>query len=158
MIFKGADDEKLPCIEELNFSNALPNSTLQLTSNQESQYNSLPDLQETQIKNGTLLVQQLNIARPQSAAETAGPKNSFYLEIDEDNQSEQSDDLSTSGCGSLDPIYYSISSMSAKHSWIINEAFESDLEDFTETGSGYTTPEKRVTPPLPRRSPLNVNT
>ena len=106
--------------------------------------------------NVPLLVPQLNIARPHSSAETAGQKNSFYLEIDEDNRSMLSDD-STSGCGSLDPIYYSISSMSAKHSWIINEAFESDLEDLDDlTGSGYTTPEKRGTPPIPRRSTRNV--
>ena len=89
------------------------------------------------------------IERPSSAAEVMGPKDSFYLEIDEDNISEKSDD-STSGCGSFDPIYYSISSMSAKHSWIINDAFESDLEELA--GSGYTTPEKRGTPPIPRRS------
>ena len=113
-------------------------------------------MQENPSKSGTLLVQQLNIERPNSVSENAGPKNSFYLEIDEDNQSENSDDLSTSGCGSLDSIYYSISSVSAKNSWIINDAFESDLEDFTESGSGYTTPEKRVTPPIPRRSMKNV--
>ena len=86
----------------------------------------------------------------------AQPKNSFYLEIDEDNHSENSDEFNTSGCSSLDPIYCSISSMSAKHSWIINECFESDQEDLSEEGSGYTTPEKRVTPPLPKRSTKNV--
>ena len=131
---------------------------MDLDYNNDSKYQHPPlETQLNQGNRGTLFVQQLNTTKPNSGMKNAEPKNSFYLEIDEDNQSENSDDFDTSGCSSLDPIYCSISSMSAKNSWIINEAFESDPEDVSETGSGYTTPEKRVSPPFLRRSTVNVS-
>ena len=109
------------------------------------------DQEDAGVDHSGLIVQQLNIERPTTMLN--GPKKSFYLDINED-----SDNSSTSGFDSLDPVYYSISSVSAKDSWIINDALESDIEEFIEIGSGYTTPEKQVTPPVPRRPTNSVST
>ena len=115
------------------------------------------DQEDANVDHSGLIVQQLNIERPSTMP--SGPKKSFYLEINEDILFEQSsDNSSTSGFDSLDPVYYSISSVSAKDSWIINDALESDIEEFIEIGSGYTTPEKQVTPPVPRRPTNSVST
>ena len=74
-------------------------------------------------------------------------KNSYYLEINDNVYSENNNDtVSTSGCESLDPAYYSISSLSVKPIIIDNDSI-----DIKECESGYTTPEKICTPPLPRR-------